>query len=93
MSSLPFQDAYDSDDAGGDDELSAADKDVKDASMKWTGTAWWHKFAEVGVDTCSMYLTSLSQVEGQCLVAETTQMHWSMCKTCVMMLQRFLWQL
>eukprot|EP00891_Asterochloris_glomerata_P000685 jgi/Astpho2/685/e_gw1.00013.117.1_t len=42
-----LKDAYDSDDAGGDDELSAADKDVKDASMKWTGTAWWHKFAEV----------------------------------------------
>ena len=58
-SSLPFQDAYDSDDAGGDDELNAADKDVKDASVKWTGTAWWQKFAEAGVASCSMLFMKL----------------------------------
>ena len=59
LSSLPFQDAYDSDDAGGDDELNAADKDVKDASVRWTGTAWWQKFAEAGVASCSMYCMKL----------------------------------
>ena len=52
LSPLPFQDAYDADDAGGDDELNAANKDVKDASVKWTGTAWWqlqHAFHEAAL--------------------------------------------
>ena len=57
---FPFQDAYDSDDAGGDDELNAADKDVKDASVKWKGTAWWQKFAEAGVARCSIYIVKLA---------------------------------
>ena len=57
---LPFQDAYDSDDAGGDDELNAADKDVKDASVKWKGTAWWQKFAEAGSASCSIHIVKLA---------------------------------